>query len=334
MAREATTLNTWGIAIARTLEARGLDARGLFARAGLEMAALRDPNGRYPVSKMSRLWKLAAEASGDPCIGLRAAEHVQPATFHSLGLALMASTTLEDALRRAARFSRIVSNAVDVVIEDTPRGAREVVRFLPGVPVVEEAIDLFMASTCKFGRLLTGIVQLPVEIELRRDATPAMQREYEAYFGCPVRLRAADNAILIPHEWMRKPLPHANPALARQSDRVVKDYLHRFDRAGLSEQVREELISRLAGGEPARAAVAAALRLSEKTLQRRLAEESSSFQQLLDDTRRDLAQQYLRDPEVSVCEVTFRLGFSDQSAFTRAFKRWTGHAPAAYRRAI
>jgi AraC-like DNA-binding protein len=331
MAREATTLNTWGIAIARTLDARGLDSAALFARAGLDPAILRDPNGRYPVSRMATLWRIAVEETGDPCLGLKAAAYVQPATFHSLGLAMMASQSLEDALQRTARFSRIVSNAVDVVIESSPRGVREVVRFLDDTPVVDEGIDLFMASTFKLGRMLTGLNELPLEIQLCRRGSAAMHQEFEAYFGCPVRFEAQENSLLIPHDWMKQPLPMANPELARQNDRVVMEYLRRFDGARLTEKVRAEMISRLPAGEPARVDIASALNLSEKTLQRRLKDESSSYQEILEETRSHLAQQFLREKNVSICEVTFRLGFSDQSSFTRAFKRWTGVSPGEFR---
>lgn len=331
MAREATTLNTWAIAVARTLDAQALDSARLFAEAGLDPAILRDPNGRYPVSKMSRLWRLAVAATGDPCFALKAAAYVQPATFHSLGLAMMASQSLEDAFQRTARFSRIVSNAVDVVIVRTPAGVKEVVRFLEGVPVVDEGIDLFMASTFKLGRMLTGRERMPLEIRLCRQGTPAMQAEFEAYFQCPVHFGEEENSLLLPHDLMQQPLPMANPELARQNDRVVVEYLRRFDGARVAEKVRAELISRLPAGEPARSAVATALNLSEKTLQRRLRDEDSSYQQILDETRSELAQQYLRDRKISVCEVTFRLGFSDQSSFTRAFRRWTGVSPGEFR---
>lgn len=333
MAREATTLNTWAIAIARTLDQRGVDSAALFVRVGLDPVSLRDPNGRYSVSRMARLWRLAVEVTGDPCLGLKAASYVQPATFHSLGLALMASQNLEDALRRTARFSRIVSNAVDVVIERNARGVKEIVHFLEGVPVVDEGIDLFMASTLKLGRMLTGQEHMPLEIRLRRSGDAAMHAEFEKYFGSPVYFEADENSLLIPHEWMNQPLPMANAELARQNDRVVMEYLRRFDGARVTEKVRAELISRLPAGEPPRGDVARALHLSEKTLQRRLTGEDSSYQRILDETRSDLAQQYLREKGVSVCEVTFRLGFSDQSSFTRAFKRWTGVAPGEFRRA-
>jgi len=331
MAREATTLNTWAICVARTLDARGIDSSKLFAEAGLDPVVMRDPNGRYPVSRMCRMWKLAVQASGDPCIGLHAAEYVQPTTFHSLGLAVLASQSLEDALRRGARFSRIVSNAVDVFVEDTPEGIRQIVRFREDIPQVDEAIDLFMASTLKMGHILTGGKAQPIRLKLRRRATPEMEIEFRGFFMAPIEFAAAENSFLIAHDLARRPLPMANPALARQNDQVVMEYLAKFDGARVSEKVRAELISRLPAGEPSRADVATALHFSEKTLQRRLRDEDTSYQAILDETRRELAQQYLREGRASVCEITFRLGFSDQSSFTRAFKRWTGRAPGAFR---
>jgi AraC-like DNA-binding protein len=333
MPREATTLNTWAMAIAKALDARGCDSARLFAEAGLDHSVLHDPNGRYPVSKMSRLWKLAVQASNDPCIGLKAAAYVQPATFHGLGFAVLASQTLYDALQRTARYSRIVSNAADVYVEETPEGVKEIIRFREDVPPVDEAIDLFMASTLKLAKLLTGADLRPLRISLRREAPGgAATAEYQAFFGgCPVDFGGDENSILIPRELLMQPLPMANPALARQNDQVVVEYLARFDGARISEKVRAELITRLPSGEPSRAEVAGTLHFSEKTLQRRLKEEGSSYQQILEETRRELAQQYLREDRISVCEITFRLGFSDQSSFTRAFKRWTGSAPGEYR---
>ncbi len=331
MAREATTLNTWAIAVARALDARGVDSAALFRRAGLDPALMRDPNGRCPVSRMVQLWRLAVETSKDPCIGIHAAEYVQPATFHSLGMAILASQTLEDALMRGARYSRIVSNAVDVYVENTAKGFKQALRFRDGIPPADEAIDLYMASSLKMGRILTGQEIKPIEVKLRRRATPEIAAEFRKILATPIQFGADENSFTISRAAAQQPLPMANPVLARQNDQVVVEYLARFDGARIAEKVRAELISRLPAGEPSRAAVAAALLLSEKTLQRRLKDEDASFQGILDETRRELAQQYLREGRVSVCEVTFRLGFSDQSSFTRAFKRWTGSAPGAYR---
>ncbi|HKY92586.1 MAG TPA: AraC family transcriptional regulator [Nevskiaceae bacterium] len=331
---ETSTLNTWAIALVRTLDARGIDGKALLQRAGLDPGLVKEPNGRTPVSAMSRLWRLAVEESNDPCLGLKVSAFVQPATFHSLGLALLASENLADALQRSARFLRIVSNAVDVTLEPHEGGVKQVVTWRADGPIVEEAIDLMMASTLKMGMMLLGLdpsTPRPMKLRLRRSATPAMRTEFDAVFRCPIEFDADENSMWIPDEWIALPLPMANPVLARQNDLVVMEYLSRFDGARFAEKVRAELISRLPAGEPPRSAIAAALNLSEKTLQRRLQDEDTSYQQVLDEVRRDLAQQYLREGPISMCEVTFRLGFSDQSSFTRAFRRWTGVTPGEFR---
>jgi hypothetical protein len=237
MAREATTLNTWAIAVARTLDARGVDSAALFRQAGMDPAILQDPNGRYAVSRMRQLWRLAVDASQDPCLGIHAAEYVQPATFHSLGLAILASQTLEDALTRGARFSRIVSNAVDVFLEDTPAGLREIISFREDIPQVDEAIDLFLASTLKMGRILTGREIQPLQVRMRRPRTPEIAAEFARFIKTPIEFSAPENAFMLSHELARQPLPMANPALARQNDQVVMEYLSRYDGARISEKV-------------------------------------------------------------------------------------------------
>lgn len=334
MSREASTINTWSIALVRALDAAGCDGTALATAAGIDPPSLKDPNGRTAVKAMARLWRLAVEATGDPCFGLKVASFIQPATFHSLGLALLTSQDLEDALHRSARFSRIVSNAADVRIEPTADGIKQVVRWRADLPVVDEGIDLLMASTLKIGLLLLGLDERaprPLELHLQRSATTAMRTEFARHFACPVHFEAGENALLIPAEWAHRPLPMANPQLARRNDIVVMEYLARFDGDAVAEQVRTELIRRLVSGEPTRADIAEALRLSEKTLQRRLRAEQTTFQELLDEVRRELAINYLRDSRASVCDVTFRLGFSDQSSFTRAFRRWTGLTPGQFR---
>jgi len=331
MPAPGSTLNTWAIVVARTLEARGIDSAELFRQAGMDPAILGDPNGRYSVAQMARLWRLAVQATGDRCLGIHAAEYVQPATFHNLGLALLASVTLEDALVRAARYSRIVSNAADVTVDETREGIRQTLTFRRGMPQVDEDIDLFMAASRKMGDLLTGRQIKPRQIRLRRRATPEMAAEFERFFGVPVEFGAGENSLMVGLEDARRPLPMGNAVLAGQTDRIMLEQIARSDDASIAERVRAELIARLPSGEPGRADLARVLAMSEKTLQRRLKDERTTYQHLLDETRRELAEEYLRDGGLSVCEVTFRLGFSDQSSFTRAFKRWTGVAPREFR---
>ncbi len=329
--QEPTTLSTWAAAIARTLEGRGLDAAEAFARAGLDMAQARDPNARYPVSGMTRLWQAAVELSGDPAIGLQVAEQVQPASLHALGLSVLASETLNDALLRISRYSRIVSNAADVHVERRGTAVQVHIRIPDhGVPLAYEAFDAFIGNMVKMGRMLSQRDINPRKVELMRPA-PDDPRPYEAFFRAPLAFGAAGYCIHFDAAYLDEPLPSANPALAQLNDQVIVEYLARFDRSRIAVQVRNLIIQRLPSGEPSQEEIARALNMSTRSLQRRLTEEDSSYKALLDDTRRELACQYLKRPDVSIGEVTYLLGFSDQSNFSRAFKRWVGQAPGEYR---
>lgn len=332
-AQEPTTLSTWASAIARTLESESLNPADAFNVAGLDYNQSRDPNARFPVSGMTRLWHAAVEMTGNPAIGLKVAEQVQPASLHALGLSVLASETVNDALQRISRYSRLVSNAADVHIE---RQGEEVLVHIRipdhGIPLAYEAFDAFIGNMVKMGRMLTQRDISPLRLRLMRPP-PDDTAPYEAFFRTDIEFSAPSYCIHFEADYLDEPLPSANPALALLNDQVIVDYLARFDRSQIAVQVRNHIIQRLPSGEPSQDEIARALNMSARSLQRRLGEENSSYKALLDDTRKELACNYLRRPEVSLGEVTYLLGFSDQSNFSRAFKRWFGQSPGEYRAA-
>lgn len=328
---EPTTLSTWALAIARTLESLGCDANAAFAQAGLQMAQAQDPNARYPVSGMTRLWRAAVHISGDPAIGLKVAKQVQPASLHALGLSVLASASVRDALQRAARYSRIVSNAAHIELVQDDDVA--IVCFhVPewDIELADEAFDAFVGNMVKLGRLLSQRNASPLKVELVRGK-PRNCKPWNDFFRCPIVYAAPECRLFFDASFLDEPLPSANPALARLNDQVIIDYLARFDKSQIALQVRNLIIERLPSGEPVQERIAAQLNMSLRGLQRKLKAEGTSFKQLLEETRRELACQYLKQSELSLGEVTYLLGFSDQSNFSRAFKRWMGQAPGEYR---
>jgi len=126
-------------------------------------------------------------------------------------------------------------------------------------------------------------------------------------------------------------LSGASPELAQYNDRIARDYLARLNKADVVGRVRVEIIERLSSGDCNRRKVASEVGMSEETLHHKLVQCNTSFQKLLDEIRKELALGYLADRAISVTEITFLLGFSDVSNFTRAFKRWTGTSPTLYR---
>ncbi|MGH8445538.1 MAG: AraC family transcriptional regulator [Solimonas sp.] len=327
---QATVLSSWGRAIRRALDRAGVDSARLFAEAGLDTAALADPDARYPLDNTTRLWNLAAAATGDPAFGLAVATQVTQTTFHALGYALGASGTLREAFERMVRYFRLVTDAAELKFERDGEAYRFDIGYAPGAQPADEAVDAFVSLFLRFCRSRVGRDFAPLRVRLRRPP-PARGERFAAVFRCPIEFAAAGNTVWFAQAPFDEPLPDANPELARHNDEVVLRYLARFDRGNLRTRVRACLVELLPGGEPSAVKVADALHMSLRSLQRKLADEDSSFDRLLNDTREELAVSYLGDARYSIGEVTFLLGFADASAFGRAFRRWRGCTPTEFR---
>jgi AraC-like DNA-binding protein len=158
------------------------------------------------------------------------------------------------------------------------------------------------------------------------DAAP-----WERFFGCRVAFGAAQDGFQLSGRDADAPLPVANRQLAGALDAILAKQLAGLDGGNVAARCKAALLERLASGESPEQDIATSLHMSRRTLQRKLAEADLTYQQLLDDTRHELALCYVDDPGRSLTEITFLLGFSGQSAFTRAFRRWTGTSPSGYR---
>ena len=164
-----------------------------------------------------------------------------------------------------------------------------------------------------------------------RRAEPADPGPWQRAFRCPIVFGASENVLLFTAADFDAPLEFANPELARHNDEVAARYLARFGKLLIRERLRAVLIEQLPRGEPSQDKAAEALHLSSRSLQRRLADEGTRYQDVLDDLRRELAMSYLREARHSISEITYLLGFSDTSSFTHAFRRWTGVAPSRWK---
>jgi AraC-like DNA-binding protein len=329
--RERTTSSNWALGIVQALEMGGVDCRAIFPELGLDYAALEDPDARFPQDGMTRLWQRAVELSGDPAIGLNMAKVVRPASFHVVGYALMSSRTLKEGFARLVRYQRIIGEGADLSFRPQGTGY-ELTLAIHGdrLPAARQSCEASLAYALAFCRWMTGKPIRPQRV-LFQGEPPADLRPFEQVFQGPLQFNADHYGLLFERADMDMPLPTANESLAQLHDRFAGDYLARFSESRVTHLTRQVLCRLLPQGEPRREVVAQALHLSQRTLQRRLQEEGSSFQQLLDDTRRELAQQYLAQPALSLLEVAYLLGFADPSNFFRAFRRWFGLTPGEYR---
>ena len=325
-----TTLSSWALLLAKAIDHQGIDSGAVFRKAGLDPSKLSDPNYRYASVGMKKLWAVAAEVTGDACIGLKAASYWHPTTLHALGFSWMASASLHDALQRMVRYLDIVSTATrlkmdagddEVVVEFTFDAA-----YVPAV----EAMDAALAVLVDMCRGSYGEDFALNQVFLGRNA-PDCEQEFRHFFQAPVKFSASRNAIAFDRACLDKPLPTANPELVRANDAIVAEHLAELNKNDIVGQVKIEIIHLLSSGSVSERLIANRLNMSLRSLQRKLAGARSSYFALLEDTRRELAIQYMRDSRHSVNEVTYLLGFSEPSNFSRAFKRWTGFTPSQFR---
>ena len=326
-----TTAAVWVKGIAEMLTAEGLDARGLLVAAGIDPAALEAPGARLPTEMISRLWELAAERSGNPAIGLAQHQVVRPASFDAVGYAMMSCADLRGAFDRLIRYLLILSDGLTMSMSEERAGYLVTfVLFGGDRPVPRQRIEFIFVTLIGFCRWISGRDVHPLAIELPYPA-PVDAAPYRAAFRCPIAFDASRSSLLFAAADMAAPLPTSNPQLAELHERFAGEYLRHFDHAQTSYRAREVIIRRLPDGEPRRDEVAGELCMSERTLQRRLEEEATSFVQLLDDTRRELANQYLGRLHLSLAQAAYLLGFADQSSFFRACRRWFHVSPGQYR---
>jgi AraC-like DNA-binding protein len=318
----------------RLLELHGLDAVGMARHAGVDLAAVPAPGERIEVDRIDAILHVAIPQIADPGFGLQAARCWHPSGLGVLGYAWLSSSTLRTGLGRAVRYSRLVGERGVTEIEDTRQGLK--VRFSAKrgnpavVPVAAVFVDIVIALLLDLCRLNAGAALRPVAATLRRRK-PEPADAYERFFGCRVQFGAEENAFVLSREDADRPLPSANRQLAAAFDKMLTEELARLDKADVVSRTRAAVLEQLSSGEGTADDTAKQLHMSSRTLQRKLAEAHTTYLELVDEVRKDLALRYIEDPRRSVTDITFSLGFSQPSAFTRAFKRWTGRSPSDYR---
>jgi AraC-like DNA-binding protein len=326
-----TTAAVWVKGILEMLAAERLDVPALLVAAGIDPAELEGPAARVSTDKLSLLWQLAAERSGNPAIGLAQHDVAKPANFDVVGYTMMSCADLLGAFERLERYLRILSDALTMSLADENGRFHMAFELIGGErPVPRQRAEFIMVTLIGFLGWISGRDVRPVAIELPYPA-PADLTPYRKAFGCPITFDAGSNSLIFSRADLAQPLPTSNPVLAELHERYAGEYLRRFDHDRVSYRAREAIIRRLPDGEPRRDKIAGELRMSERTLQRRLEEEKTSFVDLVDRTRRELAGQYLGRLHLSLAQAAYLLGYSDQSSFFRACKRWFEVSPGQYR---
>jgi AraC-like DNA-binding protein len=282
------------------------------------------------------IWRRGAELSGDPALGLHVVELVpsilmetaQHVTSYPLVQLLLASATVGDGLRSFSRYYALAEDGARYSLS-----ADGHFHYRPdSLEVPASLLDFCVLSLLRF--LQRAAVRLIVPRRVYFTHGPALVGEYERIFAVAPSFLEAENGFTLDADQLRTPLRTANPELRQRLEthmsELVSAHLALRTTAG---RVRRLIETELPRSQPTADRVAAKLAISTRTLARRLSAEGTSFMQLLDEVRARLVKQYLRDDQLSLDVIAERLGFSESTAFIRAFKRWHGQTVTEYRRA-
>jgi AraC-like DNA-binding protein len=331
MLERRTTSSAWMRGVVKTFEAQGLDAAALFAEVGLSVENLDDSDYRWPTEEASRLWALAAERSGNPDIGLSNPHLPRPDQYGIVGYAMMSSSDLLTGLTRLIRYLCLVSDAVNIALEPGDGGRWMQLELFGGeCPIPRQRYDYAILTLLTLCRWMLGRPLLPLAACFTH-AVPMSIAAYNEAFNSPLQFDAKFNGFLISNEDLACKLPTAIPELADLHERIAGQALRKFIKTDTTHRARQAIARHLQDGSPLRSTIAGDLKMSDHTFQRRLADEGTSFTELVDDTRRELAQHHLADARVTLAEIAYLLGYADQSTFFRASQRWFGEPPGEYR---
>lgn len=321
-------------AILAAFEALGLDARALQSGAGITDAQLADPDVVLPARSLYRMWEEAVRAWGRPGLGLRTAQQVPFGAYEVLDYLVLSSGTVGEGLAHFAEYFAIATRTARYEIRSRDEGvAFEMLWQVPPEGVMFHLRDYSLAAIA--GRVAFAGGPRPVRVELAGPPL-ADAGEYARGFGTEVTLRARHNALVFNRAGWNAPLPRHDADLNRTLRRHARMLLDRHpppEAQAATAQVRAALLQESKVGTVTIEQVAHRLAASPRTLQRRLREEGTTFDEVSRTVREGLAREYLGDRGLSIGEVAYLLGFSEPSAFTRAFRRWTGQSPRAYREA-
>lgn len=327
-----TVLTVSSRAMVGACERLGVDTEALLRSVGVSRATLEDPDGRLESHQVGALWAKAYELTGDPVLSLHAAEACPLGAYKVIDYMASNAATVGESFRCAARYFPIINTAVRLVIDE----AGDPVTFdveagsgPAGVP--RPYAEYCFAAFVLHCRGATG-VEFPLERITFVHPKPGDIREHERIFGCPVQFEAPHNRAEFDRAvWetrARGGQPGVLQVLTEHADRLLEKLPRGPD---LVERTRRVIGERLRGGDSSLEAVARELATSGRSLQRHLRELGYSYQALADEVRSATARLYLEQPDMAIAEVAYLLGFSDASTFNRAYKRWTGLAPARSR---
>ncbi len=319
------------LAYRRASEA-GADADALLKQAGLTLRQATDERSRIAARDQVKLLNLVADAVQDPFLGIRLAQQAELRALGLLYYVLASSATLGEAFARAARYSAINNESIRITYT---RNRHDLLSYqCVGISRLGDRhqIEFFIALLVRMCRQLTGREVVPIRIRFMHRSAQ-LPTDLKSFFGCPIEFGAAADEALLARESGDMPVVSADPYLNSLLETYCEEAIagRRTKSSDWRINVENAMAQLLPHGQATLPEVSRRLAIAPRTLGRRLAAEKTTFADVLESLRHDLATRYLRDPERSISEIAWLLGYRQTSSFDRAFRRWAGDNPGNVR---
>lgn len=332
---EPTVIGSWLILFTTALDSYGVDSQAFLLARGIDFERACDPAQRIPIITMNHLWEEAVAETGAEDFGLTAGAYMTPNTLSALGVAMWSACTIKEQLECFIRYLHVVANVSQMELveqEGMLISATYFYRDASGNSLISDyAQDAICAALHTLRRTLYKRNYSPLRVELTRSA-PEDSARYDAFFGCAVAFDQPAIRVYIRMEDAVAPIPGGSSYVSKAAERLLEDYIAQAEAPpDIIGQLRQALTLLLPQGKATMDQVVNQLHTSKRTFHRKLEEQGTSFREQMEEFRRDLAFRYMAQDELSVGDISFLLGFSSSSNFTRAFKRWTGRTPQDFR---
>ncbi len=326
-----STLGSWVMLIAQTVDSYGVDSQTLFKEAGIDLTGKNNAETRFQSSMVALAWQDAVLKTQDPYIAIRVAQLFKSTTYSALGMAMAASRNVYDAMKRCIRYSHIVSEGTLASMEENDE---QIAFVLSSRPQFHSHTHIYgiSATLCCLFKIFREIGGESLTFkEVHFEQALESKLPFEHFFGCPIYYDSNCNKAVIEKKQAYLEQPFIHTELSCSLDKWIEAQLEKHQNNQVSTQVNKYLLENIATDELDLAKVASDFAMSIRMLQRKLQQEGTTYKQLLNDFRKAHAIKLITQQKLPLSQVSLLLGFNDQSNFTRAFKRWTGTTPYKYR---
>lgn len=330
---QSTSLATWVYAIHRSLTEQGYQADEIMLRAGFDFSTLQSTTQRIPKGVVNAIWKEAELATGDDAFCISTFTHLNDPYLNALITSAQASSSVLQAIELLTRYYHLVTSSSQLNAKIGQNIELHMTSIDGETPVCSQDVDLVFGLVSKYGSVLPTKEMHPTKIFMARPR-PRNIEAYEAHYDCPLVFDAGKNVLQFPIEILQETIPSANPMLSQHVEQYLAEQTNKQDEQNLIAAVEHTLKELLQDGTPKLKDIALRLNASERTLQRKLKQQSISYSDILNQVRLEQAQQLLRHSDLSIQKIAYQLGFTEPGNFIRFFKQQTGDTPNAFAKAV